>query len=357
MQRARFMHRVASNSSNGSLAIGKRWKSTFGVAIDIDGVLYRGQELCPNAVAVVKTLRARNIPTMFLTNGGGHTEGQRAKLLSKRLMGEVDITPEQVFLAHTPLKFMDELKEKHIVVLGRNSSAVGVLENYGYKNAISVQDFHMQHPYLFPDIKEYETVEGEELPEAQPKVDAIVGIMNPEAWDRDLQLCCDILRSDGQVGTLSKEQTVPIYMSCPDFEYVTEHAVPRFGAGVFPLILRRIFKKLTGRKLDLTMFGKPHRATYDLAEQQMDRLANNLGYDEGVTAIYAIGDNPKSDVKGANNASDRWTSVLVRTGVFIGDGNDEKNPADKVVDDVGEALTYIFSENMGSYEDNDEATA
>ena len=89
----------------------------------------------------------------------------------------------------------------------------------------------------------------------------------------------------------------------------------------------------------------------------MDRLANNLGYDEGVTAIYAIGDNPKSDVKGANNASDRWTSVLVRTGVFIGDGNDEKNPADKVVDDVGEALTYIFSENMGSYEDNDEATA
>ena len=123
------------------------------------------------------------------------------------------------------------------------------------------------------------------------------------------------------------------------------------------MILRRIFKKLTGRKLDLTMFGKPHRATYDLAEKQMDRLARDMGYDEGVTGIYAIGDNPESDIKGANGASELWSSILVRTGVFIGDGNDDRNPADKVVADIGEALTYIFTENIGSPEDSDEVAA
>ena len=36
--------------------------------------------------------------------------------------------------------------------------------------------------------------------------------------------------------------------------------------------------------------------------------------------IYMIGDNPKSDIRGANNAG--WKSILVRTGVFKGETND-----------------------------------
>jgi ribonucleotide monophosphatase NagD (HAD superfamily) len=34
-----------------------------------------------------------------------------------------------------------------------------------------------------------------------------------------------------------------------------------------------------------------------------------------------IGDNPKSDIAGANKKG--WTSILVRTGVFKGADNDE----------------------------------
>ena len=80
-------------------------------------------------------------------------------------------------------------------------------------------------------------------------------------------------------------------------------------------------------------------------------MAKDMGYEDGITKIYGIGDNPKADIKGANDASELWTSVLVRSGVFIGKGNDEKNPADKVVDDVGAALTYIFGEHLN---DDDE---
>ena len=125
--------------------------------------------------------------------------------------------------------------------------------------------------------------------------------MNPEVWDRELQICCDILRSDGNVGTLVKEQKVPIYMSCPDFEYVTEYNVPRFGAGVFSLVLRHVFKKLTGRKLELTNFGKPYRSTYDLAEQHLQEMAKDMGYEDGITKIYGEADDGNQDNKKLDN--------------------------------------------------------
>lgn len=44
-----------------------------------------------------------------------------------------------------------------------------------------------------------------------------------------------------------------------------------------------------------------------------------------------IGDNPKSDIRGANQKG--WTSILVRSGIFNGQNNDEKDPASYVVDD------------------------
>ncbi len=62
--------------------------------------------------------------------------------------------------------------------------------------------------------------------------------------------------------------------------------------------------------------------------------------------IYAVGDNPAADVRGANTAGAPWVSVLVRTGVFSGDrdggggggsgsgGNSATDPAHLVVDDV-----------------------
>ena len=59
-----------------------------------------------------------------------------------------------------------------------------------------------------------------------------------------------------------------------------------------------------------------------------------------------IGDNPESDIAGANQKG--WTSVLVKTGVFSPhaltskDGNDLKNPANYVVEDFEKAINLIF---------------
>ncbi len=47
-----------------------------------------------------------------------------------------------------------------------------------------------------------------------------------------------------------------------------------------------------------------------------------------------IGDNPKSDIRGANEAG--WHSILLRTGMFQGPpgSNDPEDPARDVVDTV-----------------------
>ena len=67
-----------------------------------------------------------------------------------------------------------------------------------------------------------------------------------------------------------------------------------------------------------------------------------------ISNFYMIGDNPESDIKGANAAG--WTSILVKTGIFnpkdektsTVDGNDVENPATHVVADFEEAVNKIF---------------
>ena len=57
------------------------------------------------------------------------------------------------------------------------------------------------------------------------------------------------------------------------------------------------------------------------------------------SGIYAVGDNPAADVRGANARGPPWVSVLVRTGVFEGrEANSATDPAHVVVDDVAAAV-------------------
>ena len=58
-----------------------------------------------------------------------------------------------------------------------------------------------------------------------------------------------------------------------------------------------------------------------------------------------IGDNPKSDIKGGNDAG--WITILVKTGMFQGEKNDKTNPAKYVVKDFKQAIQLIFElENL-----------
>jgi ribonucleotide monophosphatase NagD (HAD superfamily) len=80
----------------------------------------------------------------------------------------------------------------------------------------------------------------------------------------------------------------------------------------------------------------------------LDGLASKGGFDGGVHTIYAIGDNPDTDMAGANAAGGRWRSILTRSGMFQpdpskpGGGNAVEHPGDYVVEDVGEAYDDVI---------------
>ncbi|XP_027157416.1 protein PTST, chloroplastic-like [Coffea eugenioides] len=85
---------------------------SFGIAFDIDGVLLRGETSTGGSPQALRRLyyhsanscsiSALKVPYVFLTNGGGVPESERAKELSKQL--GVDILPLQVIQGHTPFR-------------------------------------------------------------------------------------------------------------------------------------------------------------------------------------------------------------------------------------------------------------
>jgi len=70
------------------------------------------------------------------------------------------------------------------------------------------------------------------------------------------------------------------------------------------------------------------------------------------TQIYAVGDNPLSDIKGANAA--KWKSILVRTGVWQQPNmsNDTDNPATYVCNNVLEAASIIIKNSSNNNNNN-----
>mmetsp|Transcript_225 Transcript_225/g.710 ORF Transcript_225/g.710 Transcript_225/m.710 type:complete len:205 (+) Transcript_225:458-1072(+) len=169
-------------------------------------------------------------------------------------------------------------------------------------------------------------------------VAAVLVMHDSRNWGRDIQLICDIVGSDGSPErSPTNEQVVSLYSSNPDFLYSNEHPLPRFAQGAFLTALEAVFQRRHGRRIKYRQFGKPHKSQYEFIEPMLTKHAKSLGF-KNIDSIYAIGDNPEADVRGANAAGGKWVSVLVRTGCFTGADNDRNDPASIVVEDAHEAV-------------------
>jgi len=148
------------------------------------------------------------------------------------------------------------------------------------------------------------------------------------------------------------QEQLPVFLANPDVSYPNQFPLPRFTNGAFLVCLEALYKRVSGRDLKSVLFGKPHRATYEYATQRINELAGEYGYSAPpLHRIYAIGDNPLSDIKGANAVG--WTSILVRTGCFQSTAdNDPDNPATFVCPSITEAAEYILKQELCANKDN-----
>jgi len=327
---------------------------TFAIAFDLDGVMFRGKEVIPSAPKVLRKLTEKGIPWILLTNGGGVTEEDKAEVLSKKL--DFPIHHSNVMQSHTPFRHLvPEFKDKLVMVVG-SKCAKNIATHYGFKKVINTDDIHAINPSVFPDRKPSVDAVSEVTHQwfNSEKIHAILGFMDPVDYHKDLQICFDVIKNNGTINNIDRPTTtpdhydnifgppIPAYFSGPDFMYVSEWPQPRFGSGIFALSLSKIHKQATGKEFNMISMGKPYRTTYAYAEEMIDRQVQKLNLPP-IQTIFMVGDNPETDILGANSFGGRWKSALVRTGVWDHPEltNDRTNPATLVADNVGEAVEKI----------------
>ncbi|KAL5631444.1 hypothetical protein ACGC1H_007085 [Rhizoctonia solani] len=345
-----------------SLHGGPRRRPPVVFAFDIDGVLLRGHTPIPAAYEVMKILGGQNelgikIPFITLTNGGGVVEDARAKELSTQL--KTTIKTSQVIQAHTIVKsLVPKYKGKSVLVLGGIGDSVRrVAESYGldaytpldilaWENTIS--------PFHTLTEEERSTIRKADF--STTSIHAIMVFHDPRNWMLDTQIVCDVLQGRYVESSLWKKMKqenpnpVDLIFCNPDLIWRAAFPHPRLGQGGFITAFQAVYKAQFGHTYPFTQYGKPYKDTYDWAKAVLkDQLAEieqtDLNHVD-MPPIYMIGDNPESDIAGANGAG--WESILVHTGVYDPTtGVPPTHTPTHQAKDVGEAVRWALHREIG----------
>ncbi len=315
------------------------------IVLDIDGVLLRGSFPIKNAAKTIEMLQKNRFPFLLMTNGGGCREMDKATQVNKKLGldSKHHVSKDQVLLCHTPFKdIAHDYKNQQVLVLGNEKKCKDVALDYGFSPIFPSQIVDA-YPTLWPHSNK----------KSKGKLDldiqAALIFHDPVDWSLEMQVLSDVLLGDytKNKSNPNNEQVIPFYASNADLVYTTEHNRNRYTQGAFTEAFRCIFEQYTKTQLDILYCGKPFTIQYRYAEKQLSTLIKHLNHTkDSKLKFYAIGDNPLSDIAGANNAGDNWTSILVKTGVHTSQENDERNPADYMYSNVYDAVQDILNEKI-----------
>lgn len=207
-------------------------------------------------------------------------------------------------------------------------------------------------------------------PSTSLKIDAIFVFNDPRDWALDSQIILDLLlSSQGILGTYSDkngDSSLPnngwqqdgqpkLFFSNPDLFWATSYHMPRLGQGGFQASLQGVWDATTGgATLDRTVIGKPYPDTYKYAERVLNKHRMQMLGGNGETKkkveplkrVFMVGDNPESDIRGANEFQSplgtEWCSVLVKTGVFREGTVKPKYQPRVIVEDVLDAVNWAL---------------
>ncbi|KAF6828062.1 hypothetical protein CPLU01_08770 [Colletotrichum plurivorum] len=355
---------------------------SFAFAFDIDGVLLHVAKPIPGAAEALQYLNDNNIPFILLTNGGGKPEAVRVKDLSDKL--GVQLSVDNFVQSHTPFQELvhgaEGLGDKTIFLTGADAQKCReIAKLYGFKNVVTPADILHAHPEVFPfELLKKQVYADTHEPLPKPlhtgggmrdedalKIDAMFVFNDPRDWALDIQIIVDLLLSRGGVmGTYSakngdrslpndgwqQDGQPPLIFSNADLFWSTTYHQPRFGQGAFQAAVAGVWSQVTGGvELRRTVFGKPFATTYQYAERVLNShrqaLLGGGGKAAPLKTVYMVGDNPESDIRGANDFSSEeteWASVLVKTGVWSQERGAPTHKPTMIVDDVKAAVEWAL---------------
>ncbi len=293
------------------------------VVFDIDGVLRLGERAVEGAPKMIERLRQLEIPHLFLSNTSSSPQKVSDNL--KTSLG-IDMDRNQFVVSHSPfaelLAPFQGSTDPLLVVGIDKQSAADVRNLYNIPNAIGAGELFEalpsdSVPSLAPKHCQRSGPVAESM--ASSRFAGIVVMADSDNWTRDIQLVLDALRFGGRcspaqiktwldAGGDDKQQHIPIFFANPDFVYGAAHPSPRLTQGAFRAAVETLFERATGKHLDVTQVGKPSAISYRYAATLLG-TQSSVDHDK----VYMIGDNPESDIRGANGAG--WVSCLVRTGI------------------------------------------
>ncbi|NWI50326.1 HDHD5 hydrolase, partial [Calyptomena viridis] len=242
------------------------------------------------------------VPVVFLTNAGNCLRSAKAQELSQAL--GLQVSPEQVILSHSPLQLFSQFHQKCMLVTGQGPVEENA-HNLGFKHVVTIEALRKAYPLL--DMVDLSRRPKEPPPPTTgfPTIEGVILFGEPVRWETSLQLITDVLLSNGNPGAELQDVPyphLPVLACNMDLLWMAEAKMPsRFGHGTFLLCLENIYKKVTGRELKYeALIGKPSRITYFYAEYLIKQQAEKQGWKAPIRRLYAVGDNPMSDVYGAN---------------------------------------------------------
>jgi HAD superfamily hydrolase (TIGR01456 family) len=267
----------------------------------------------------------------------------------------VSIDTQQYVQSHTPFAGLaPRYADLPVLVAGQwPCQAKAILQRYGFRRVVTTAELQRQDDRLWPFYPR-----AEDLAACSDAVDPIVETPNPtfaaafvtndpQHWAMDLQILLDLLRSDdgamGTDGLRSDGETnnVTLYFSASDLEFSSAWPVPRLGQGGFIAALRALWAAKSNTEPPFVLYGKPNAAAFEFADARLHE-----GRACRLERQYMVGDNPESDIAGANGYTSprgtQWKSVLVMTGVWDGKSTmSGKAKPDFIAKDVREAVEMI----------------
>lgn len=212
------------------------------------------------------------------------------------------IVPEKVVMSHSPLCMFTDFLDKNVLVSGQGP-VVEIAQGLGFNNITTIDILRKCFPHLDVVDENRRKFAPVKCKQYFPPIEAVVLLGEPVRWETSLQLIIDVLLSNGMPGMAVKEipyPHLPVLACNMDLLWMAEACMPRFGHGCFLHTLETLYQKISGRELKYTaLVGKPSEVTYRHAYFLLYKQAQDMGLD-GIKTIYCIGDNPESDIYGAN---------------------------------------------------------
>uniref|UniRef100_A0A8C1BMB0 Haloacid dehalogenase like hydrolase domain containing 5 n=1 Tax=Cyprinus carpio carpio TaxID=630221 RepID=A0A8C1BMB0_CYPCA len=227
--------------------------SLFGLLFDIDGVLVRGRTPIPAAKQCFRNLvdgdGKYRVPVVFVTNAGNSLRETKAEQLSHLL--EVEVSPDQVVLSHSPLRVFTQFHDLCVLVSGQGP-VVEVAHNVGFKNVVTIDMLREANPLL--DVVDHNRRPKDLIPPSMdlPPIDAVVLFGEPIRWETNLQLITDVLLTNGRPGnpvTSLHYPHIPVLACNMDLLWMAEAKNPRdnpmadiYGANLYNRYLKAMHR-------------------------------------------------------------------------------------------------------------------